>query len=62
MARKKKEEKGFMISAVIYGIYNSETNELVRISLDNDDIEMDMALQYVESKYNKCEFSLSLFI
>lgn len=59
---KKKKEPGFMINAVVYGIFNTENSELIKVSLDSDEIDMDLALQYVENKYTKCEFALNLFI
>lgn len=62
MAKKKKKEEAFMISTIIYGIFDCNKKELVKVSLDSDEIEMDLALQFSENKYSKCEFTISLVL
>ena len=59
MARKKKE-KPVTFSAVVYGVFDSTENKLVKVSLDKDEVDMDLALQYNENKYSRCEFELDL--
>ncbi len=58
--KKKKKEEPFMLTAVIYGIFDCDEKELVKVSLDKDEIDMELALNYTENKYSWCEFSIGL--
>ncbi len=62
MAKRKKKEKKFMLSAVVYGVFDCDKKELLKVSLDEDEIEMDLAIQYSENKYSRCEFTIELAI
>lgn len=62
MAKKKakKKEEPFMVTSTIYGVFDCDKNELTKVSLDKDEIDMDMAIQFTDNKYSWCEFTVAL--
>jgi hypothetical protein len=63
MAKKKKtnkKDKELNMTSVVYGVFDCIKKELIKVSLDEDEIEMDLTLQFGESRYSKCEFVITL--
>ena len=44
MKKKTKKKKPEFIKVRLYGIFNPKEKKLIRVSLDNDEIDMDLAL------------------
>lgn len=59
---KKKKEEPFMVSTTIYGVFDCNKKKLVKVSLDKDEIDMDLAIQFTENAYSWCEFTVGLML
>lgn len=66
MKRKKSSKKGKLPELVelhMYGIYDKKNKKMVKVSLDQAEIQMEIALSGgLEKNFSECEFTIELAI
>ena len=62
MAKKKKTRKPIFIPLHIYGIFNEKNGEIIKVSLDLDDVMLDLALADEDDGLCQCEFDTILVL
>jgi hypothetical protein len=50
------------IDVVIYGIFDTKNFRLVKVSLDQSEIQMDMSLMTENNNLSECEIPLAIFL
>ncbi len=63
MKKKKSAKKMRILNIHMYGIYDVKKNAVIKVSLDQSEIDMDMALMGgLGDDLTQCEFDVSLII
>lgn len=61
MSKKKSVSNDYsIINLHLYGIFDFIEKEIIFVSLNSEDVEMELALK--DEKFLRCEFEISLFI
>jgi hypothetical protein len=61
MSKKKKIKREISVVFLhIYGIFDNNTKKVVYVSLDLEDVEMELALK--DEKFCRCEFKTTLLL
>ena len=59
--KKKKTLKRVSVNVHIYGVFDVKKNKIIFISLNLEDVEMELALKD-EDRYLRCGFEVTLYI
>ena len=57
-----KRKKKTYVHALINGIFDIKNKKLVKVSLDAEEMELEIALMGMQDRYARCEFDVRLAV